>query len=46
VVQGWQPLTETTSDAPWTIESVAAARDSLFARSGPSVPPFLLGVEA
>jgi NAD(P)-dependent dehydrogenase (short-subunit alcohol dehydrogenase family) len=45
-VQGWRPLTETTSDAPWTIESVAAARDSLFARSGPSVPPFLLGVEA
>jgi NAD(P)-dependent dehydrogenase (short-subunit alcohol dehydrogenase family) len=42
IVQGWRPITEITSDKPWTIESIAAGRDQLFAKSDPGVPPFLL----
>jgi NAD(P)-dependent dehydrogenase (short-subunit alcohol dehydrogenase family) len=42
IVQGWRPLTQITSDKPWTIESIAAGRDELFAKSDPGVPPFLL----
>jgi NAD(P)-dependent dehydrogenase (short-subunit alcohol dehydrogenase family) len=42
IVQGWRPVTEITSDKPWTIESLAAARDELFAKSDPGLPPFLL----
>ncbi|MEX2254640.1 MAG: SDR family oxidoreductase [Acidimicrobiia bacterium] len=42
IVQGWRPITEINSDAPWTIESIAAGRDQLFAKSEPGVPPFFL----
>jgi len=42
IVQGWRPITEIHSDKPWTIESIAAGRDQLFAKSDPGVPPFLL----
>ena len=42
IVQGWRPITQITSDKPWTIESIAAGRDALFAKSDPGVPPFLL----
>jgi NAD(P)-dependent dehydrogenase (short-subunit alcohol dehydrogenase family) len=42
IVQGWRPIAEITSDKPWTIESIAAGRDQLFAKSDPGVPPFLL----
>ncbi|HEY8217381.1 MAG TPA: SDR family oxidoreductase [Acidimicrobiia bacterium] len=42
IVQGWRPVSEVTSDKPWTIESIAAVRDQLFAKSDPGVPPFLL----
>jgi NAD(P)-dependent dehydrogenase (short-subunit alcohol dehydrogenase family) len=42
IVQGWRPVTEVHSDKPWTIESIAAERDALFAKSDPGVPPFLL----
>jgi NAD(P)-dependent dehydrogenase (short-subunit alcohol dehydrogenase family) len=42
IVQGWRPITEITSDKPWTIESIAAGRDQLFAKSDPGIPPFLL----
>ena len=31
VVQGWRPASTLTSDAPWTIESIAKGRDQLFA---------------
>jgi NAD(P)-dependent dehydrogenase (short-subunit alcohol dehydrogenase family) len=40
LLQGWRPLTEATSDKPWTIDTVDAARAPLFAKSGTSVPPF------
>jgi hypothetical protein len=42
IVQGWRPITQITSDKTWTVESIAAGRDELFAKSEPGVPPFLL----
>jgi NAD(P)-dependent dehydrogenase (short-subunit alcohol dehydrogenase family) len=41
LVQGWRPITEATSDRPWTIADVAATRDALFARTDPGVPSFM-----
>jgi NAD(P)-dependent dehydrogenase (short-subunit alcohol dehydrogenase family) len=40
LLEGWRPLTEATSEAPWTISSIDAARDELFTRSDGSIPPF------
>jgi NAD(P)-dependent dehydrogenase (short-subunit alcohol dehydrogenase family) len=45
IVRGWRPVTEVTDDKPWTIETLAAQRDALFARSDPGVPPFFPPVE-
>src|SRR5947207_3711215 len=44
IVQGWRPISEITSDKPWTIEEINAGRDKLFATSDPGVPPFLPGL--
>jgi len=44
IVQGWRPITEITSDSAWTIEAIAAQRDTLFSKSDPGVPPFLLNI--
>jgi NAD(P)-dependent dehydrogenase (short-subunit alcohol dehydrogenase family) len=40
LLEGWRPLTEATSDKPWTVDSVDAVRDELFAESDGSIPPF------
>ena len=40
LLQGWRPLTQATADKPWTISEIDAAKDTLFARSSPGVPPF------
>jgi NAD(P)-dependent dehydrogenase (short-subunit alcohol dehydrogenase family) len=40
IVQGWRPMSAITSDTPWTIESIHAQRDALFAGTDPGVPPF------
>jgi NAD(P)-dependent dehydrogenase (short-subunit alcohol dehydrogenase family) len=40
LLEGWRPLTEATSDAPWTIDSVEATRPALFARADGTIPPF------
>jgi len=40
VLEGWRPLTEATADDVWTIDSVDAAREALFARSDGTIPPF------
>jgi len=40
LLQGWRPLTQATADKPWTIAEIDAAKDTLFARSSPGVPPF------
>jgi NAD(P)-dependent dehydrogenase (short-subunit alcohol dehydrogenase family) len=45
IVQGWRPVTQITSDEAWTIESIAAQRDALFATTDPGLPPFLLTFE-
>jgi len=40
LLEGWRPLTEATSDKPWTIDSVDAARAALLAKSDGTIPPF------
>jgi NAD(P)-dependent dehydrogenase (short-subunit alcohol dehydrogenase family) len=40
LLEGWRPLTEATSDKPWTIDSVDAVRAELLAKSDGSIPPF------
>jgi hypothetical protein len=40
LLAGWRPLTEATSDKPWTIDSVDAVRAELLAKSDGSIPPF------
>src|SRR3954451_23670168 len=40
LLEGWRPLTESTSDKPCTIDSVDAARAALFAKSDGTIPPF------
>jgi len=45
IVQGWRPVTQITSDKPWTIQSIADQRDALFAKSEPGVPPFLMNAD-
>jgi NAD(P)-dependent dehydrogenase (short-subunit alcohol dehydrogenase family) len=44
IVQGWRPVSQIESDQPWTIESIAAQRDALFANSSPGIPPFFLNI--
>ena len=44
IVQGWRPVTQVTTDKPWTIESIAEHRDELFANSDPGIPPFFLNI--
>jgi NAD(P)-dependent dehydrogenase (short-subunit alcohol dehydrogenase family) len=45
IVQGWHPVTQVTSDDTWTVESIAAQRDALFAETEPGLPPFYLTFE-
>ncbi|HEY5165469.1 MAG TPA: SDR family oxidoreductase, partial [Acidimicrobiia bacterium] len=45
IVRGWRPITEATDDKPWTIETLDAQRDVLFAKTDPGVPPFFPPVE-
>ena len=44
IVQGWRPVSQITSTATWTIASIAAQRDALFAKTEPGIPPFLLNI--
>ena len=41
LLEGWRPLTEVTSDKPWTIDSVAATEPALLAKSDGSIPSFM-----
>ncbi len=45
IVQGWRPITQADADKPWTIEGIQAAKDVLFAKSDPGVPPFFFGLD-
>jgi NAD(P)-dependent dehydrogenase (short-subunit alcohol dehydrogenase family) len=40
IVAGWHPASEVKTDDLWTIESLAAQRDALFAGLDSDVPPF------
>ena len=46
IVQGWHPISEITSDGPFTVEAIAAGKDALFATTDPGVPPFLLNLDS
>ena len=41
LLRGWRPITEATDDKPWTITSIDAVSDALFAKSDPGAPPFM-----
>jgi NAD(P)-dependent dehydrogenase (short-subunit alcohol dehydrogenase family) len=45
LLRGWRPITESTDDKPWTIESINGVADVLFAKSDRGVPPFMPAVE-
>jgi NAD(P)-dependent dehydrogenase (short-subunit alcohol dehydrogenase family) len=45
IVQGWRPVSQVTSEEPWTIDSIAKRKEDLFANSEPGIPPFLLNIE-
>jgi NAD(P)-dependent dehydrogenase (short-subunit alcohol dehydrogenase family) len=40
LLEGWRPLTEATSEKPWTIDAVDEVRNALFAKSDGTIPPF------
>jgi NAD(P)-dependent dehydrogenase (short-subunit alcohol dehydrogenase family) len=40
LLEGWRPLTEATSDKPWTIDSVDGVKAQLLAKADGSIPPF------
>ena len=43
LLEGWRPLTEVTSEAPWTLDSVAVLRDAVLGPTDGSVPSFFFG---
>ncbi len=45
LLRGWRPITEATSDAVWTLESIDAARGALVGGTDTGVPPFMPAVE-
>jgi NAD(P)-dependent dehydrogenase (short-subunit alcohol dehydrogenase family) len=45
IVAGWHPVSQITSEGPFTVESIAAGRDALFAQSEPGIPPFIMNFE-
>jgi NAD(P)-dependent dehydrogenase (short-subunit alcohol dehydrogenase family) len=40
LLEGWRPSTEATADKPWTIDDVEGVRETLFAKTDGSIPPF------
>ena len=42
LAQGWHVANKATSDKPWTIDSIEAVREQLFAGVDSGVPPFAL----
>ncbi len=45
LLRGWRPITESTDDKPWTIESINGVADVLFAKTDRGAPPFMPAVE-
>jgi NAD(P)-dependent dehydrogenase (short-subunit alcohol dehydrogenase family) len=46
LLTGWRPVTQVDADSEWTIESIDASSDALFAKTGKGVPVFMPPVEA
>ena len=46
IVQGWRPVSQITSTAPFSIEDIDAGKETLFATADPGVPPFLLSLDS
>ncbi len=46
LLTGWRPVTQADADTEWTIASIDAISDDLFAKTGKSVPVFMPPVEA
>ena len=44
LLRGWRPITESTDEKPWTIESIETESKQLFAKSEKGVPPFMPNV--
>jgi len=40
ILDGWRPATQISSDAKWTLQTLADGRDLLFKDRDPGVPPF------
>ncbi len=45
LLRGWRPVTEATSDAVWTLDSIEASRGALIGDADTGVPPFMPAVE-
>jgi NAD(P)-dependent dehydrogenase (short-subunit alcohol dehydrogenase family) len=43
IVEGWKPVTQINSDDVWTIEALAAGRETLFKERDSGIPPFRAG---
>jgi NAD(P)-dependent dehydrogenase (short-subunit alcohol dehydrogenase family) len=46
LLTGWRPVTQSDADTEWTIASIDAISDDLFAKTGKGVPMFMPPVEA
>jgi NAD(P)-dependent dehydrogenase (short-subunit alcohol dehydrogenase family) len=46
LLSGWRPVTQADADTEWTIASIDALSDGLFAKTGKGVPVFMPPVEA
>jgi NAD(P)-dependent dehydrogenase (short-subunit alcohol dehydrogenase family) len=46
LLTGWRPVTQADADTEWTIASIDAIADDLFAKTGKAVPVFMPPVEA
>ena len=44
LLRGWRPVSESTDDKPWTIESIDAVSGALFTKTDRGVPPFMPNV--
>jgi NAD(P)-dependent dehydrogenase (short-subunit alcohol dehydrogenase family) len=46
LLRGWRPVTQATSDAVWTLDSLDGARDALVGGNDTGIPPFMPPVES
>src|SRR4029077_1017642 len=44
LLRGWRPVTDSTDEKPWTIDTINGVAPALFAKSDRGVPPFMPNV--